>query len=50
MGTALGYFKVNESPSLGECSIKPDDEGIEMQTEFRIYCTEWTDDVSTNYY
>jgi len=44
-GTALAYFKVNESPSHGDCTIKPE-VGVEMETDFRIFCKAWKDPVS----
>ena len=44
-GAAMAYVKVNESPSLGACSLKPDN-GVEMTTMFRVVCMEWWDDVS----
>ena len=47
-GTALAYFKVNESPSRGDCTIKPES-GVEMLTDFRIFCKAWQDDVSRRF-
>ena len=44
-GTAMIYVEVNRSPSDGACSIVPDDEGVEMETEFRVYCHDWRDEV-----
>jgi len=50
-GSTQIYFKVNESPNLGACSIRPSgtgsvpEGGIEMSTDFSVYCEEWTDNV-----
>ena len=47
-GTALTYFRVNESPSLGNCDIRPNPEdgpGVEMETVYSIFCQEWKDQV-----
>ncbi|XP_074659507.1 polycystin-1-like protein 1 [Tubulanus polymorphus] len=41
-GEALTVFRVNESPTRGDCSIRPQ-KGIEMDTMFKIYCKEWKD-------
>jgi len=45
-GSALVYFEVNQSPSLGRCTFKPDVGGVEMTTIFTVYCFGWTDLVS----
>ena len=45
-GSALVYFEVNRSPSLGRCTFKPDVGGVEMSTVFTVYCFGWTDLVS----
>ncbi|XP_060086124.1 polycystin-1-like protein 1 [Ylistrum balloti] len=41
-GHAMAQFRVNQSPHQGDCSIKPDS-GVEMSTEFTIFCKEWRD-------
>lgn len=47
-GTALAYFRVNQSPVLGHCTIRPNPElgpGIEMETTYSVFCQEWKDEV-----
>ena len=44
-GSALVFFRVNRSPSSGECTIN-EFEGIELDTEFFVFCQEWVDRVS----
>jgi hypothetical protein len=43
-GQAMVSFYVNKSPSDGVCEIRPDS-GLEMDTEFRVFCKEWRDEV-----
>ncbi|XP_071112058.1 polycystin-1-like protein 1 isoform X2 [Haliotis cracherodii] len=37
------YFHVNRSPSKGTCSVRPLT-GIEMDTQFTVFCLEWKDE------
>lgn len=49
-GSALMYFRVNESPTMGRCSLTQDDGqsvAVEMTSQFRVFCTDWVDAVST---
>ena len=46
-GSALTYFRMNQSPTIGRCEASPTDgEGIEMETNFRVSCLSWYDTVS----
>lgn len=43
------YFRVNESPTMGRCSLTQDDGlsvAVEMTSQFRVFCTDWVDVVS----
>ncbi|CAE1153380.1 PKD1L1 [Acanthosepion pharaonis] len=42
-GIAMSHFLINESPSLGSCNIRPA-AGIEMHTNFSVFCYEWKDE------
>ncbi len=45
-GSALMYFRVNESPTMGRCSLTEDDSravAIEMRSQLRVFCTDWVD-------
>ncbi|XP_033108148.1 polycystic kidney disease 1-related protein-like isoform X2 [Anneissia japonica] len=42
VGQASYYFKINQNPSLGRCSVFPL-EGIELSTIFNAECLEWQD-------
>lgn len=45
-GTAMTTFTVNSSPSKGVCEISPNS-GVELTTQFKLYCYEWKDEVYT---
>jgi hypothetical protein len=46
VGSAVTYFAVSKGPSLGRCSLKPANNGTEIETVFKLYCIEWRDEVS----
>ena len=48
-GKALIYLLVNESPTMGSCTLTPplSTDATEMETEFKIYCHDWKDEVRT---
>ena len=48
-GVAKSSFAVNESPVSGRCSIKPQS-GVELDTEFTLFCKEWRDKVCGTLY
>ncbi|XP_060560495.1 polycystin-1-related protein-like isoform X2 [Ruditapes philippinarum] len=41
-GEAVSSFVVNESPVHGSCTVLPDN-GVELDTEFRVMCQAWQD-------
>ncbi|RUS75939.1 hypothetical protein EGW08_016304 [Elysia chlorotica] len=43
IGKAMAYFKINQSPRKGRCTIRPR-EGWAMETNFKVFCKGWQDE------
>ncbi|ESO99868.1 hypothetical protein LOTGIDRAFT_173469 [Lottia gigantea] len=43
-GVAMMYFIVNKSPQKGLCEVSSRYDGVELETNFKVFCREWKDE------